>query len=180
MEIKNIDIKLIKPYENNPRVNINAVDKVAESIKEFGFKVPLVINSDYVIINGHTRYEASKKLGLKNVPVIFADDLSEQQQNAFRIIDNKTHDYAEWDYETLEEELDKISLDMSKYGFEENTLDFIDEMIDSGIAGEGNDKEVWGLQITFEKKYEDLVKEAISKYGKEMIVQNVLDILEEN
>lgn len=96
MEIKNIDINLIKPYENNPRVNINAVDKVAESIKEFGFKVPLVVNSDYVIINGHTRYEASKKLGLKNVPVIFADDLSEQQQNAFRIIDNKTHDYAEW------------------------------------------------------------------------------------
>ena len=180
MEIKNIDIKLIKPYENNPRVNINAVDKVAESIKEFGFKVPLVVNSDYVIINGHTRYEASKKLGLKNVPVIFADDLSEQQQNAFRIIDNKTHDYAEWDYETLEEELDKISLDMSKYGFEENTLDFIDEMIDSGIAGEGNDKEVWGLQITFEKKYEEQVKEVISKYGKEMIVQSVLDILEEN
>lgn len=180
MEIKNIDIKLIKPYENNPRVNINAVDKVAESIKEFGFKVPLVINSDYVIINGHTRYEASKKLGLKNVPVIFAGDLTEEQQNAFRIIDNKTHDYAEWDYQTLEEELDKISLDMSKYGFEENTLDFIDEMIDSGIAGEGNDKEVWGLKITFEKQYEGLVKEAINKYGKEMIVQSVLDILEEN
>lgn len=180
MEIKNIDIKLIKTYENNPRVNINAVDKVAESIKEFGFKVPLVVNSDYVIINGHTRYEASKKLGLKNVPVIFADDLSEQQQNAFRIIDNKTHDYAEWDYQTLEEELDKISLDMSKYGFEENTLDFIDEMIDSGIAGEGNDKELWSLQITFEKKYEEQVKEAINKYGKEMIVQSVLDILEEN
>lgn len=180
MEIKNIDINLIKPYENNPRVNINAVDKVAESIKEFGFKVPLVVNSDYVIINGHTRYEASKKLGLKNVPVIFADDLSEQQQNAFRIIDNKTHDYAEWDYQTLEEELDKISLDMSKYGFEENTLDFIDEMIDSGIAGEGNDKELWSLQITFEKNYEDQVKQAINKYGKEMIVQSVLDILEEN
>ncbi len=180
MEIKNIDINLIRPYENNPRVNINAVDKVAESIREFGFKVPIVINSDHIIINGHTRYEASKKLGLKSIPVIFADDLTKEQQDAFRIIDNKTHDYADWDYQTLEEELDKLSLDMSKYGFEENTLEFIDEMIDSGIAGEGNDKELWSLRINFEKQYEDKVKEVINKYGKDMIVQSVLDVLEEN
>lgn len=179
MKIKNVDIKLLKPYKNNPRVNFDAVDKVAESIKNFGFKVPIVINKDYIIINGHTRYEASKKLGLKEIPAIFADDLTEEQQKAFRLIDNKTHDFAQWNYDLLDEELDKISLDMDKYGFGNDSLDFIDQILDSGIAGEGNEKELFGLRISFDKKYEEDVKAVINIYGKEMIIAQVMNVMEE-
>ena len=96
------------PYINNPRNNENAVDKVASSISEFGFKNPIVIDKNNVIINGHTRLLASKKLGLKEVPVIVADDLSEAQVKAFRIADNKTSEYASWDKELLRVELDML------------------------------------------------------------------------
>ena len=96
------------PYINNPRNNENAVDKVTSSIKEFGFKNPIVIDKNNVIINGHTRLLASKKLGLKEVPVIVADDLSEAQVKAFRIADNKTSEYASWNKELLRVELDML------------------------------------------------------------------------
>ena len=96
------------PYINNPRNNENAVDKVASSISEFGFKNPIVIDKNNVIINGHTRLLASKKLGLKEVPVIVADDLSEAQVKAFRIADNKTSEYASWNKELLRVELDML------------------------------------------------------------------------
>lgn len=179
MKIEYIDINLVKPYKNNPRINVNAIDKVMESIKEFGFKVPVVLNDKYVIVNGHTRYEASKRLGLKQIPVIFAKDLTEEQQKAFRIVDNKSHDLAEWDYMKLDEELDKITMDMEKFGFEENILDFIDDALESGIAGEGNEKEVFGVSIMFERKNEEKIKEIIAKHGKEAIVNKVMDRMEE-
>ena len=96
------------PYINNPRNNENAVDKVASSITEFGFKNPIVIDKNNVVINGHTRLLASKKLGLKEVPVIVADDLTEAQVKAFRIADNKTSEYAEWNEELLKLELEQL------------------------------------------------------------------------
>ena len=96
------------PYVNNPRNNENAVDKVASSIAEFGFKNPIVIDKNNVVINGHTRLLASKKLGLKEVPVIVADDLTEAQVKAFRIADNKTSEYAEWNEELLKIELEQL------------------------------------------------------------------------
>lgn len=179
MKIDYIDINLIKPYKNNPRINKNAIEKVAESIKEFGFKVPIVINKNNVIINGHTRYEASKKLKLKKLPVIYANDLNDEQQRLFRIVDNKSQDLAEWDFLKLDEEIDKIPLDLSKFGFEDNILDFIEETLDSGLAGYESEKELFGITITFENKYEDLVKKAVNKYGKEAIINEVLKDMEE-
>lgn len=89
IKIENIDISKIKPYENNPRHNDKAIDAVANSIREFGFKVPLVIDKDNIIVTGHTRYKASQKLGIKKVPCIRASDLSDEQVKAFRIADNK-------------------------------------------------------------------------------------------
>ena len=89
MEILNLKLEEIKPYEKNPRNNDNAVDAVANSIREFGFKVPIIIDKDNVIVAGHTRYKASLKLGLKTVPCIKADDLNEEQIRAFRLADNK-------------------------------------------------------------------------------------------
>ena len=107
----------LKPYKNNPRKNDNAVDAVAASIKEFGFKVPIVIDKDGEIVAGHTRLKAAVKLKLDKVPCIIADDLTPDQIKAFRLADNKTAELAEWDFDLLNLELDDIDLDMSDFGF---------------------------------------------------------------
>lgn len=108
------------PYENNPRNNDNAVDAVANSIKEFGFKVPVVIDAENNVVAGHTRIKACKKLGIEEVPCIVADDLDEEQVKAFRLADNKVGELATWDLDKLNIELDElkgIGIDMSNYGF---------------------------------------------------------------
>lgn len=108
----------LTPYENNPRINDAAVPAVKESIKEFGFKVPIVVDAAGTIIAGHTRYKAAMELGLEEVPVIQASTLSSEQVQAYRVIDNKTQELAKWDYAKLDEELDKImNIDMSLFGF---------------------------------------------------------------
>lgn len=118
MDIVNLKIKDLKPYEKNPRKNDGAVDYVANSIKEFGFKVPIVVDKDNVIVAGHTRYKAAKKLGLKEVPVIVANDLTEEQVKAFRLADNKVGEFADWDIDLLGEELsDILDIDMEDFGF---------------------------------------------------------------
>lgn len=114
IEYKNID-ELI-PYENNPRINENAVDYVANSIKEFGFKNPIIIDKDNVIVAGHTRLKACEKLGIKKVPTIIADDLTEDQIKAFRIADNKVAEFSSWDIDKLNLELEDIEIDMSDFG----------------------------------------------------------------
>ena len=112
-------LKEIKPYEKNARKNDDAVKYVTESIRQFGFKVPIVIDKDNVIVAGHTRYKASKKLGLEAVPCIVADDLTEEQIKAYRLADNKVSEVAEWDFDLLGEELaDILDIDMSDFGFD--------------------------------------------------------------
>lgn len=113
----------LKPYKNNPRKNDSAVAAVAASIKEFGFKVPIVIDVNGGIIAGHTRLKAAKKLGLKEVPCIIADDLTPDQIKAFRLVDNKTAELAEWDFDLLKLELDDIQLDMAGFGFDTVIVD---------------------------------------------------------
>lgn len=114
------------PYVNNPRNNDQAVDAVASSIKNFGFKVPIVIDSKNEIINGHTRLKAAKKLGIEEVPVIVADDLTEDQIKAFRIADNKVAELADWDEELLLAELNMIEMDMAQFNIDMSELDFED------------------------------------------------------
>ena len=121
MEIINKKLDELIPYINNPRNNDDAVDAVASSIKNFGFKVPIVIDGQNEIINGHTRLKAAKKLGLNEVPVIIADDLSPEQIKAFRLADNKVGEIATWDEDALSvelEELENLDFDMSEFGFE--------------------------------------------------------------
>ena len=108
MEIINKKIDELKPYENNPRFNDDAVEYVAKSIKEFGFKVPIIIDKNNVIVAGHTRYKASLELGLEKVPCIVADDLSDEQVKAFRLADNKVSEKADWNFELLDDELKDI------------------------------------------------------------------------
>ena len=118
MNIVEIKLSELKDYENNPRKNDGAVDAVAESIKQFGFKNPIIIDKDFVIVAGHTRKRAAEKLGLKTAPCIIADDLTEEQIQAFRLVDNKTAELAEWDYQKLEEELRNMTIDMEQFGFD--------------------------------------------------------------
>ena len=128
MKIIELKIDVLKPYDKNPRKNKEAVKYVAESIKEFGFKQPIVIDKNNVVVCGHTRLLAAKQLGLKEVPCILADDLTEEQINAYRLVDNKTNEFAEWDYELLNEELFNLpSLDMELFGFEEKKEEQIAE-----------------------------------------------------
>ena len=112
MDIIEKKLSEIRPYEKNPRLNDGAVEKVAKSIKEFGFKQPIVVDSDGVIIAGHTRYKAAQKLGLKTVPVLVASDLPPEKVKAYRLADNKVSDFAIWDNKLLLEELEDIGSDI--------------------------------------------------------------------
>ena len=126
MQIINMKVSEIHPYEKNPRFNDGAVDAVAASIKEFGFKNPIIVDKDNVIIAGHTRMLAAQKLGLAEVPVVIAADLTPEQVQAFRIADNKTGEIAEWNYDLLPleiKELQEANFDLSLLGFDTEELD---------------------------------------------------------
>lgn len=129
MTIEYRNVSELVPYVGNPRDNTDAVDKVAESIRQFGFKVPIVVDRNDVIVTGHTRLAAAKLLGMEQVPTIRADDLSEEQVKAFRIADNSTGELAGWDFAELEREVESIERDMSVFGFEkQNAFDFVDDL----------------------------------------------------
>ena len=128
MKIIDLKIDSLKEYKNNPRHNDAAVEAVAESIRQFGFKVPIVVDKDFVIVAGHTRLKAANVLDMKSVPCVIADDLTEEQLKAYRLADNKTAELAEWDFEKLHEELKALNaFDMDIFGFD--TLpDIMEEM----------------------------------------------------
>lgn len=118
MQVEMWKTSQVKPYDKNPRRNDGAVDAVAASIREFGFQQPIVVDRDGIIIAGHTRHKAARKLGLKEVPVVVADGLSPEKVKAYRLADNKTGELAEWEIGSLEEELgDLCNFDMEQFGF---------------------------------------------------------------
>ena len=118
------NISELNPYENNPRFNDEAVKYVANSIKEFGFKNPIILDNNNVIICGHTRYKAAKKLKMNTVQCIVCSDLTPEQIKAFRLADNKTAELADWDMDLLNQEFaDILDFDMSLFGFMDNIPD---------------------------------------------------------
>ena len=133
-KIKIVDINKIYPYENNPRINDGSVDYVANSIKKFGFKVPIVVDKDMVIINGHTRLKAARRLKLQEVPIIIADDLTPEEVKAFRIADNSAGEKSFWDIDLLSLELAEIDMDMSEFGI-------VSQEDDEEFDGKGEPKE---------------------------------------
>ena len=151
MQIIDKKIGEIKPYEKNPRKNDNAVDAVASSIREFGFKNPIVIDGNNVIICGHTRYKAAQKLGLDVVPCVVADDLTDEQIKAYRLADNKVSELAEWDIDLLGEELDGIfDIDMSDFGFdlsedEEEETEIIEDEVPEEVDPIAKQGDIWQL-----------------------------------
>ena len=148
MNIETKNISEIKPYSNNPRTK-RSIDKVAQSIKEFGFQQPLVIDKQNVIIVGHTRYEAAKLLELKKIPVIIAN-ISHEKAKAYRIADNKTNEYSEWDYDLLHIELSELS--NMKYNLE--NLGFGEQELESIISWDGSEKK-W---LDYEKEWQDMTE----------------------
>jgi hypothetical protein len=140
LKIEYLPIKALKPYEKNPRHNDGAIDYVAKSIEQYGFKVPIIVEKDGTIIAGHTRYEASKRLGLETVPCVIAGDLTDEQAKAFRIADNKVSDYSIWDNKLLLEELEDIGEDLFT-GFDFGDIfdfDVLDEQDNSVVDSNEN------------------------------------------
>ena len=166
MEIKMVNVEDLKPYVNNPRLNDDAVEYVANSIKQFGFKVPMVIEKENVIVAGHTRFKASLELGLKEVPCIIADDLNEEQIKAFRLADNKVSEKADWNIELLDEELNDLDIDMSEFGFENINVD------EFGTDFELPDGEKLGIDkmtLYFANEQTKVIEEAIEKINLEEV-----------
>ena len=126
LKVQYISINNIVPYENNPRHNQDAIPAVIESIKQFGFRNPMILDKENVIVAGHTRFEAAKALGMTEVPVIYADDLSEEQVRKFRLVDNKTAEFAGWDFSKLEEELAELDFSDFDWGFGIGDSDHMD------------------------------------------------------
>ena len=154
MQIVYRNINDITPYEKNPRQNDEAVDYVAKSIKEFGFKVPIIIDKNYVIVSGHTRLKAAKQLGLKEVPTIMVDDLTEEQIKAFRLADNKVSEKAEWDNDLLGEELDNIlNINMEDFGFD--LIESLEEENEEDEEGEIQFTEILGEEHNYIVLYFD-------------------------
>lgn len=123
IKVQEMELEKLVPYKNNPRYNDKAVDAVAESIRQFGFRNPIIVDRDLVIISGHTRRLAAIKLGLKMVPVYVADDMSEQQKRAFRLADNRVAELATWDKDLLKQEIaDIMDVDLSSFGFEQEDI----------------------------------------------------------
>ena len=184
MNIIKMKVEELIPYINNPRNNENAVDKVASSIAEFGFKSPIIIDKNNVVINGHTRLLASKKLGLKEVPVIKADDLTEAQVKAFRITDNKTSEYATWDEELLKIELeqledmnfnlDTVNIDYSDFDLE---IDYIeDDFIEIKEREDLSDKVNSAYEIIIECDNEEEQEEMYNRFIEEGLKCRVLTL----
>jgi ParB-like chromosome segregation protein Spo0J len=141
MQIEMRKVSELIPYENNPRINDQAVDAVAASIKEFGFKVPVIVDRDDVVIAGHTRIKAARQLGMETVPTIKADDLTPEQVKAFRLADNMTAEKSKWDFERLYQELEELQkvdldFDMADFGFELDMLDDYTEIKEDEVETE--------------------------------------------
>lgn len=150
MQIIEKNIKELIPYEKNPRKNDQSIDKAANSIKEFGFKVPIVVDKNNIIVCGHTRYKAAKKLKLAVVPCVVADDLTEEQIKAYRLADNKVGEDSEWDIDLLGEELDGIfDIDMSDLGFdlteEEEETEIIEDEVPEQVEPIAKQGDIWQL-----------------------------------
>ena len=133
-QIVYISLDEIQPYEQNPRRNDQAVEAVSNSIEKFGFNVPIVVDKDNVIIAGHTRWLAAKSIGMKDIPAIIADDLSEEEVKQYRLVDNKVAELSTWDFGLLEEELADIDIDMSLFGFENMSNDDDPEVEDDEFS----------------------------------------------
>jgi ParB-like chromosome segregation protein Spo0J len=184
MKIEIADINSIQPYINNPRkLKDSAIDKVAMSIKEYGFRQPIVVDANRIIVVGHTRYRASKKLGLKEVPITIAENLTQEQINAYRIADNRTNEDAEWDYKLLQEEFsnlvdEKFNLELT--GFNEDELKKYlamekDFEVDLPEINDEDKQPFQQITFTLHNKQYEIVQQALDYIKKQNIDDSIND-----
>lgn len=190
IKIEEVNLDDLKVYGNNPRINDNAIKYVTNSIKKFGFLVPIVIDKNNVIVCGHTRYLASKELNLKNVPCIRAESLTDKQVKAFRIADNKIHEKSSWDNDLLKEELTELQdfgFDLEDLGFlnfeldyilSDNTENFINDLEENDFKDNNLLNEFFSMTFVFPKNKEELIKDYVSKNGKEIVVNKIISWIE--
>ena len=179
MEIIEKRLDEIRPYERNPRRNDAAVQYVAESIRQFGWKQPIVIDKDGVIVAGHTRYKAAQSLGLEKAPCVIADDLTPEQVKAYRLADNKVGEIAEWDFDALEQELEDIDLDMSEFGFAEDGVSPEEFGVEFSLPN-GDKAPVQNMTFTFSDDEAEAVKNAIAEMKKSKSFERYNNPLNEN
>lgn len=184
-----VPIESVKPYENNPRYNDNGVAALAESIKQFGWTKPIVVDAQNVIIAGHTRLKAAQLLGLREVPVSVADWLTEEQAKAYRLADNKSGELAEWDYDKLVEEIQKAkNTDFSALGFSEiELMGLSNDFLPDGFGDEEGYEEIGEAQlkakhitINYDAEDEEEVKELIGEKGELKVVYKASEIMQGN
>ena len=185
MNIENIEINKVIPYENNPRKN-QSVEKVASSIKEFGFQQPIVVDKNMVVIVGHTRLMGAKKLGLTHVPVVQAD-LDEAKAKAYRIADNRVNEDSGWDNKLLQDELNKLlnfDIDLNMTGFTNDELDslFSKEEVEflepvGEVIHDDNHllNDVKMIQLFYEPENEKKFREIVEKVREQNNIDNISD-----
>jgi len=195
---KMMKVEDLQEYPNNPRNNKESIEKVAMSIKEVGWRVPIIVDEDMVILAGHTRLKAAKLLGLEQVPVHKAEGLSEAQKTAFRIMDNKSQDFSEWDNDLLAEEFGKLAdqnydLDQTGFSFEEiekMTSDMIEftepeEIVTDIDTSQFDDLQTSNVRMVniflnqeTEPKFQDMVAFLREKWSKENLTETVYEAVE--
>lgn len=175
MKIEYMDVNEIIPYENNPRNNNKAVKMVQQSIKDVGFRVPLIVNKDGVIICGHTRFQAAKKEGLKILPVIVAKDLDDAKEKAFRLVDNKSQEYATWDVEKLKEEiLQIVNIDLGEYEFTRE--DIVNDLKQDGFSYGDKNADTFSITLNFTQEDYDKIEKYGESKGKNSLVDAIVEI----
>ena len=169
----------VKLYENNPRHNDEAVKPVANSIREFGFLVPVVLDKDNCAVAGETRIKAARdELKLPKIPFIRAAHLTDDQIRAFRLADNKVGEIAEWDFEKQAAELEAIAMDMAAFGFDAlNNENFIDDLLNTEFI-EARETDFFEMTFVFEKKHKDARDNYVAAHGRERIVKMIVEAAE--
>ena len=167
LRVKWVPVGEVRPYPGNPRRNEAAVEAVAASIREFGWRQPIVVDADGTIVCGHTRYKAARALGEEQVPVTVAADLTPEQVAAYRLADNKVGELAEWDDGLLSLELDGIfDIDMGEFGFDLDDLGLTDEGLSDAFElpdGDRGEFEQMTFQLTHDEA--ETVREALARFG---------------
>ena len=160
MELKKLKLTEIKPYGKNPRKNDGAVDAVAESIKQCGYCSPIVVDENYEVLAGHTRLKALKKLGRKECEVVVKEGLTEEQKQKYRILDNKTGEFAEWDFNVLDALLPSLDFDGFDFGFEVQNVSPDDFGEDFSLP-DGDKGEFVKITFTLHKSQADLIENVL-------------------
>lgn len=178
MELKKIKLSEIKPYERNARKNDDAVEYVVKSIEQCEYVAPIILDENNVILAGHTRYKALKKLGYTEAECVIKEGLSEEQKKKYRLLDNKTAEFAEWDFDLLKDELE--GLDFEDLDIDWIETSYIDDLLNDGYKdfSESSIPDGYNVTFTFPRDQKDFIEGKIHELGKPRIVEIILEGLQ--